>query len=97
MPSGDRLLLMVRPEHLQVSTSKPGDVGNFWPARVESVTFLGNFTECTVTLQGLEFTAQIAGMAFLSAGQDVFLRLPPDKCTIVRDEPVAVAAAPVAA
>ncbi len=97
MPSGDHLLLMVRPEHLQVSTSKPGDAGNTWPVHVESVTFLGNFTECTLTLQGLEFTAQIPGMAFLSAGQDVFLRLPPDKCTIVRDVPVAAAAAPVAA
>jgi hypothetical protein len=40
-------------------------------------------------------------MAALSAGQDVFLRLPPEKCVIVRDDapapsPVSADASPVA-
>jgi iron(III) transport system ATP-binding protein len=83
---GRGLLLMIRPEHVQVSASALADPINSWPARVASVTFLGNFTECVLMLNGLEVAAQIAGMAGLTVGQDVFIRLPPDKCAIVHDE-----------
>ena len=97
VPNADnrRLLLMIRPEHVQVSTSPMADSANSWRARVQSVTFLGNFTECTLILDGHEVAAQIAGMAVVTAGQEVFLRLPPDKCTIVRDDGDAKEAAPV--
>jgi iron(III) transport system ATP-binding protein len=91
--SGHGLLLMIRPEHVQVSPGPIAGAGNSWPARVQSVTFLGNFTECTLILNGHEILAQIAGMAALTAGQDVLLRFPPDKCAIVRGEDGAVALA----
>lgn len=87
------LLLMIRPEHVQVSPGPVADAGNSWPARVQTVTFLGNFTECMLILNGREVLAQIAGMAALTAGQEVFLRLPPDKCALVRGDDGAVALA----
>jgi iron(III) transport system ATP-binding protein len=91
--NGSGLLLMIRPEHVEVSASPMTDSGNAWPARVQSVTFLGNFTECLLVLGGYQVLAQIAGMAALTVGQDVFLRLPPEKCAIVRGEDGATALA----
>jgi iron(III) transport system ATP-binding protein len=85
--------LMIRPEHLHVSPDRTADSTNSWPARVQSVTFLGGFTECILSLDGHQLSAQIQGMAALAAGQEVFLRLPPEKCAIVHDE--VTAAVPV--
>jgi iron(III) transport system ATP-binding protein len=87
-------LLMIRPEQVQVSVAAPAEPVNTWPAKVVSATFLGNFTECLLDLQGHEIMAQIPGMIALEPGQSVFLRFPPEKCLIVRDDELA--AAPVA-
>jgi iron(III) transport system ATP-binding protein len=86
-------LLMIRPEQVQVSVAAPADSGNSWQAKVESATFLGNFTECVLRLQDQEIVAQIPGMVALAAGQSVYLRFPPEKCLIVRDDDVPAAAA----
>ena len=84
-------LLMIRPEQVQVSVAAPSEPVNTWPARVVSATFLGNFTECMLDLQGYEIMAQIPGMVPLEAGQSVFLRFPPEKCLIVQDDEQAAA------
>jgi iron(III) transport system ATP-binding protein len=92
---GADLVLMVRPEHVEVVPETRAGETNVWPARVRNVTFLGNFTECVLDLAGHELLAEIQGLAVLTAGQNVYVRLPPDKCTIVRDDGgVAAAAAP---
>jgi ABC-type sugar transport system ATPase subunit len=83
---GSRLLLMIRPEHVQISPSGMAESINSWSARVQSVTFLGNLTESVLNLNGHEIAAQMPGIAALTVGQDVFLRLPPEKCAIVRDQ-----------
>ncbi len=79
-------LVMIRPEHIQVSATPFAEAGNSWSAKLQSVTYLGNFTECQLNLAGHEVTAQLPGIAALKVGQDVMLRLPPDKCAIVRDD-----------
>jgi len=84
-------LLMIRPEQVQVSVAASSEPVNTWPARVVSATFLGNFTECMLDLQGYEIMAQIPGMVPLGAGQSVFLRFPPEKCLIVQDDVQAAA------
>ena len=86
-------LLMIRPEQVQVSVAAPIEQGNTWPAKVKTATFLGNFTETLLDLQGREIMAQLPGMVSLNAGQSVFVRFPPEKCLIVApDEPAPVAA-----
>ncbi len=90
-------LLMIRPEQVQVSVAAPSDPVNTWPAKVVSATFLGNFTECMLDLQGYQIMAQIPGMVPLEAGQSVFLRFPPEKCLIVQDDEQAAAPAASAA
>ena len=79
-------LVMIRPEHVQVSATAFAEPGNAWPAKLQSVTYLGNFTECILNLAGHEVTAQMPGIAALKVGQDVMLRLPAEKCAIVRDD-----------
>ncbi|MFN4281042.1 MAG: ABC transporter ATP-binding protein [Alphaproteobacteria bacterium] len=84
-------VLMIRPEQVQVSVAAPADSTNCWQAKVVNATFLGNFTECMLDLQGHEIMAQIPGMVALEAGQSVFLRFPPEKCLIVQDDEQAAA------
>lgn len=94
---GRKLLLMVRPEHVELVAAGAAGAANTWPARVRDVTFLGNFTECTLDLAGHDILAQLQGYAVVKPGQDVHLRLPPEKCTIVYDDGAAGAGAPVKA
>ena len=67
---------MIRPEQVQVSVAAPTDPSNVWQAKVVSATFLGNFTECLLDLQGHQIMAQIPGMVPLNAGQSVYPPLP---------------------
>ncbi|MFM2129428.1 MAG: hypothetical protein RL477_974, partial [Pseudomonadota bacterium] len=83
---GADLLLMIRPEHIEIALARGAEAANAWPAKVKSVTFLGNFTECVLDLAGHELLAQTQGLAVFRAGQDVFVHLPPEKCAIVRDD-----------
>ncbi|HET9149208.1 MAG TPA: ABC transporter ATP-binding protein [Alphaproteobacteria bacterium] len=97
---GNGSLLMIRPEHLHISAERV-DAMNSWAAQVVSATFLGGFTECVLTVGEHRLSAQIHGMAALAAGQNVYLRLPPEKCVIVRDDapassPASVESPPVA-
>jgi iron(III) transport system ATP-binding protein len=83
---GGRLVLMIRPEHVVISLERAADAVNCWPAQVKSVTFLGNFTECFLDLNGQVLLAQISGLMSLAVGQNVFLRFPAEQCTLVRDD-----------
>ncbi len=82
---GERFL-MIRPEHVQISTGGAADPVNAWSARVQSITFLGNVTDCVLSLNGRDIAAQLPGVAALAVGQEVTVRLPPEKCAIVFDD-----------
>jgi iron(III) transport system ATP-binding protein len=86
---GRRPLLMIRPEHLRISTDRTPDSVNSWPARVESVTFLGGVTECVLRVGDHQLSAQMQGMTRMVAGVDTVLHMPPEKCAIVYDDAVA--------
>jgi iron(III) transport system ATP-binding protein len=86
---GREPLLMIRPEHLQMSTDRAQDAVNSWPARVESVTFLGGLTDCVLRVGDHQLFAQVQGMATVASGAEVMLRLPPERCAIVYDDATA--------
>ncbi len=75
----------VRPEHVSVDTTCPSGTVNVWPARVKRLTFLGNITECVVTVGGATIAAQLPGTAALEIDQDVYVHVPSRRCVAVRD------------
>ena len=50
-PAGAAVDLVLRPEHLIVTTGKPADEANVFAGRIDKINFLGNVIECVVGVE----------------------------------------------
>ena len=74
-PVGTAIDLVLRPEHLMVTTSKPADDANVFAGRVDKINFLGNVIECIVGVQGgLSLRAVATPDVELAEGMQVWVR-----------------------
>ncbi len=76
MPApGERVRLLIRPEHVSVG----GEAPNALPARVTDVMYLGDHSEIRLELtDGTRLLASVRGRAPVSSGDRVHARLPED-------------------
>ena len=78
---GDRLLLFVRPNEVELLRPDESGGGNVFEARVEKATYLGDKIDYRLTLgQGLELRVQSDVQQRLDPGSQVRLRLPRARC-----------------
>jgi iron(III) transport system ATP-binding protein len=76
---GDGVDLCVRPE-LAMLRESAGE--NTWPARIEQVAFLGQYTAYVVSLGEVQVHIHDNQRRDLLAGQTAYLHLPPDRCFV---------------
>jgi iron(III) transport system ATP-binding protein len=80
---GQTVHLAVRPESLRLGAPVPGEDGVALSARVADVTFLGNLTDCHVTLgDGTRLRVQVDPRRVLEVGQSVQVRFDPDAASV---------------
>ena len=80
---GDRVALCIRPESVQVHERPPREDRNVLEAKVEVVTFLGEYNECQALIGEMPVRARLHPSVEVKRGTVVFLFVPPEMCTLV--------------
>ena len=80
---GQTVHVAIRPESLRLDPVEPGHPGVALAGRVVDVTFLGNLTDCHVTLDdGTRLRVQLDPRRVVAVGQPVQVHLDPDAASV---------------
>jgi len=80
--AGTRVVVGVRPEHLCMHLQVPAGEAVL-AGTLTKATFLGPFTDCVVTAEGLTLQVQVPGALAARRGERVYLTVEPDACTLL--------------
>jgi iron(III) transport system ATP-binding protein len=81
---GERVLISVRPEDVEVCTTRPEGI-NVIEAKVHVKVFLGEYMDYQVRIGEREVLARVHPSINALVGDTVFLRMNPEKCITVQD------------
>ena len=79
----EKVLVLVRPESIQLSSSAPAGQKNTWPGELKEKTFLGDFLDCEISCDGFTWRAKIDPYTDLVEGAKVFLSVDPARCAVM--------------
>ncbi|MGA2396405.1 MAG: ABC transporter ATP-binding protein, partial [Candidatus Lustribacter sp.] len=82
MARGSKGVVTIRPEHLRLHRGGEG-LTNAFPARVQSVSFFGEQSECHVDVNGVTLRARVPSDAEFVRGDDVWLEMPLVSCRLI--------------
>ena len=80
---GDRVLLSVRPEDVDLAEARP-EGGNVWEARVDQKVFLGEFVDFQVKIGERILLSRCHPSLRTPIGDAIHVRLHPEKCVAFR-------------
>ncbi len=78
--SGDQVSLMIRPEDGVVQADDAENPDNVVRGEVNSVVFVGEMLDCTLTLPGLDMRVKVHPSTILTVGETVAVHVPPERC-----------------
>ncbi|MFB7272670.1 ABC transporter ATP-binding protein [Streptomyces sp. NPDC056244] len=81
--AGDSVLLSIRPESIDVSTTPRGDVPNEWSGKVRTRAFLGDAIDHITGVGDLEIRSRSNPTVSIPPGTEVHLTVAPEKVTLV--------------
>jgi iron(III) transport system ATP-binding protein len=84
--AGDRVLLSVRPEDVDLAEARPEGV-NVWHGRVDQKVFLGEFVDFQVKLGERILLSRRHPSLRTPIGDEIWVRLDPAKCVAFKVEP----------
>ncbi|HEV8019954.1 MAG TPA: ABC transporter ATP-binding protein [Candidatus Lustribacter sp.] len=79
---GNRIVVTIRPEHIRLHVDRAA-MPNGFAALVESVSFLGEQSECQVVANGVTLRCRVASSLKMQAGTEVWVELPADACNVI--------------
>ncbi|MDC0033885.1 ABC transporter ATP-binding protein [Alphaproteobacteria bacterium] len=82
--SADNVVVVIRPECVALVVDGAGGP-NIVEGTVDTLSFLGNLVDCSVTVEGQALQLQLSPPATVQAGQKVILQLPPENCVAMHD------------
>jgi iron(III) transport system ATP-binding protein len=80
----DRVLVLLRPENIQLTTFAPASPKNSWAAAVKEKTFLGDFIDCQIDCDGFPLRAKIDPYSNITEGDKVFVSADAARCAVIR-------------
>ncbi|HUL92188.1 MAG TPA: ABC transporter ATP-binding protein [Burkholderiales bacterium] len=80
---GERVLLSVRPEDVDLAEARPEGV-NVWQARVDQKVFLGDFVDFQVRLGGRILLSRRHPSLRTPIGDAIYVKLDPEKCVALK-------------
>jgi len=86
---GDSVALMVRPEHVEIVHADPPSLTNVFTAVVAKTVFAGKLVEYVVRLGESSIRVQCTSLRIWEPGNEIRIRLPPERCVIVNGDAVA--------
>ena len=82
---GDKVVIAIRPEHIQPATGAAGEI-NAFPITIQRRYFLGAQYEYFLEREGIVLRTQSANPFDGDAGTEVVLRVDPRRCRIVAED-----------
>ena len=80
---GSSVLASVRPENIQIHTSKPEQEINTWPARLERKNFLGGLFDMVVSVGGKELRCRSPFVIDARSGANVYIHIKPEDVLLI--------------
>jgi len=80
---GQKVLASVRPENIQIHTSKPDQEINTWPAKLIRKNFLGGLFDMVVDVKGKELRARTPFRVEAKSGSEIFIHVPPKDVLLI--------------
>ena len=80
---GQKVLASIRPENIEIHTSKPDQEINTWPAKLIRKNFLGGLFDMVVGVQGKELRARTPFRVDAKSGSDIFIHIPPKDVLLI--------------
>jgi len=81
---GEPVVLVVRPEDIQLITAASDRQENVLRARVEAVIFMGDALECQLSVGSQRLRVKLHPSTSVRQGDTVCLRLLPERCRALR-------------
>ncbi len=81
---GEKVVILVRPEDVNLIDSSSSAHENVLSASVDSVVFMGDTLECRVITGGQSMKVKLHPSSTLSRGDSVRLELPPERCRAIK-------------
>jgi iron(III) transport system ATP-binding protein len=85
LPSGAKLVMLVRPENIRLSLDPFESSTNAWRGRVESSTFLGECIDCVVRCGDTLIRARVDPFAKFEPGVEVHLHAAPERLSVISE------------
>lgn len=79
----DRVIVSMRPEKINISHEKPATDVNVAKGIVKSIVFLGDSTDCRVTVGDLTIRLKFMSSGLFNEGDHVFIQMPPEICMVI--------------
>ena len=80
---GQKVLASIRPENIEIHTSKPDHEINTWPAKLIRKNFLGGLFDMVVEVRGKELRARTPFRVDAKSGSDIFIHVPPKDVLLI--------------
>lgn len=83
---GAAVLISIRPQNVLISKDKTEAARNVFHGRLRVAVFLGEYVDCQVEVGDEILRAHMHSRLKIRRGEDVFVHLPRELCTVVPDE-----------
>jgi iron(III) transport system ATP-binding protein len=81
--SDDKVLILVRPESVHLSSHGQITGKNIWPGEVKGKVFMGDYIDCEVACDGLSLRAKIDPYSDLRETDKVYVSVDPSRCAVI--------------
>jgi iron(III) transport system ATP-binding protein len=80
----DSVIVVVRPEDINLVTQPRSDQNNLLRCKVEAVVFMGEALECQAVVGAQKLRTKLHPSSAVRQGEIVALELPPERCRALR-------------
>jgi len=81
--SGDKVILAIRPEDIQIHNNKPDAVTNVLEAKIQDIAFLGDIVDCRVVVKEKIVNVRLTHKTELREGETIFVELPSESLQLL--------------
>ncbi|MFC1815456.1 ABC transporter ATP-binding protein [Thermodesulfobacteriota bacterium] len=80
---GDKIILAIRPENIELSKQEPVSKANILKGKIEVAAFLGDIIDCRVLVGSHAVSVKFRHDSDISEGESIFLRLPAESLQVI--------------
>jgi iron(III) transport system ATP-binding protein len=79
----NKILVLIRPESLRLSTCSPEWRNNVWTGEVKEKIFAGDFIDCQISCNGFFLRAKVDPYSDFAEGAKAFVSVDPARCAVI--------------